>query len=79
MLQLYWESMPLLTMLIKRLRPWGNVTLLGKQTLRLIPFDSQFPPMYINQDGSIDVTISGLDLFDKDDCVEIIQQWLGVS
>ena len=76
MLTLYWERMPLLTVLIERLRPWGNVALLGEQTLRLIPFDSQFPPTYINQNGSIDVMDSGLDLFEQDDCVEIIQQWL---
>ena len=79
MLELYWESMPSLTVLIERLRPWGNVVLIGRQTLRLIPFDSQFPPTYINQNGSIDVMISGLDLFEQDDCLEKLQRWLGVS
>ena len=78
MLQLYWESMPLLTVLLEQLRPWGNVALIGKQTLRLIPFDSRFPPTYINQSGSIDMVNSELDLFEQDDCVERIQQWLGV-
>ena len=69
----------MLTVLIERIQPWGDVALLGKQTLRLIPFDSQFPPTYINQNGSIDVVDSGLDLFERDDCIERIQQWLGVS
>ena len=79
MLQLYWKSMPLLTVLVERLQPWGNVALLRKQTLRLIPFDSRFPPIYINQNGSIDVLDSELDLFEQADCVEQIQRWLGVS
>jgi|GEM_PF-2333920 len=79
MLHLYWESMPSLTVLADRLRPWGSVAMTGKQTLRFIPTNLRFPPTYVNQNGSIDVMISGLDLFEQEDCVERLQQWLGIS
>lgn len=79
MLHLYWENMPLLTVLAERLRPWGVVTMIGELNLRLIPSDIQFPPTYINQNGSIEMIISGLDLFEQEDCVERLQRWLGIS
>lgn len=79
MLHLYWESMPSLTVLADRLKPWGSVAMTVKQTLRFIPNDLRFPPTYVNQNGSIDVMISGLDLFEQEDCVECLQQWLGIS
>jgi hypothetical protein len=79
MLSLYLEDMPLLTALEQRLRRWGNVDMISKQTLRLIPLDPKFPPIYFNQNGLIDVLDSGLDLFEQEDCVERLEQWLGVS
>ncbi|WP_088226617.1 hypothetical protein [Desulfosporosinus sp. FKB] len=79
MLNLYWENMPLLILLEQRLRQWGNVDLIGKHTLRLIPSDSKVPPVYIHQNGAIDVLTSGLDLFEQEDCIERLELWLGVN
>lgn len=68
----------MLSLLQERLRPWGSVFLTGIGTLRLIPSDLRFPPTYINQNGSIDVETSGLDLFEQEDYLEKLEQWLGI-
>ncbi|MDQ7096822.1 hypothetical protein REC12_24825 [Desulfosporosinus sp. PR] len=79
MLRLYWENIPLLAVLEQHLRQWGDVARINKRTLRLIPADLQIPPIYIDQNGSIDVPVSGLDLFEREDCIERLEQWLGMS
>jgi hypothetical protein len=79
MLQLYWDDMPPLKELVERLAPWGTTVLIGSCTVRLIPDDLQYPTTYFYQSGAIDVMISGLDLFERDDCVERLKQWLSIS
>lgn len=79
MLRLYLENMPPLGVLEQRLGQWGNVARISKRTLRLIPADLKIPPVYINQNGSIEVQTSGLDLFEEEDCVERLEHWLGVN
>jgi hypothetical protein len=79
MFRFYMENMPALPVLEQQLRRYGKVAMLNMRTLRLIPSDSKFPPIYINKNGAIEMNVSSLDLFQREDCVEKIEEWFGVS
>ena len=77
MLQVFWSDMPDLAVVSKLLEPVGEVILLGDRSLRLSPFDVQYPTMYFNRGGIIDIVIAGTDLFYQDNCLMALEQWLG--
>lgn len=77
MIQVKCENMPQLSILSDRLGIRGNLVLFGDYSLRLIPFELNYPTIYFNQNGSIDILASGLDLFQQADCIETLEKWIG--
>ncbi len=77
MLQAFWPNMPGLDSLGELLRPWGDAVILGGRTLRFIPFDARYPAVYFNRGGSVDIPVPENDLFYRQDCLEILEQYLG--
>jgi hypothetical protein len=63
--------------LMTKLQPWGNVVVFGERSLRFVPHDQSYPPVYFNKNGSIDIWTASNDPFYQDDCLQIIEQWLG--
>ncbi len=65
------------SLLRTKLQPWGEVVVFGERSLRLVPHDLSYPPVYFNNDGSIDIWTASEDLFYQDDCLQRLEQWLG--
>lgn len=63
--------------LITKLKPWGDVVVMNERSLRLVPHDLSYPPVYFNNNGSIDIWTTSEDLFYQADCLERLEQWLG--
>lgn len=76
-LQVFWYNMPELERLQDLLRPRGDMVILRERTLRFTPFDAGYPTMYFNRGGSIDILVPENDLFYQNDCLEMLEQWLG--
>lgn len=77
MLLAFWPNMPGLDCLDELLQAGGDTLILGGRTLRFIPFDARYPTFYFNMGGSIDIPVPAEDLFYRQDCLDILAQWLG--
>lgn len=63
--------------LITKLQTWGNTVVFGERSLRFVPYDQSCPTVYFNKNGTIDIWTVSDDPFYQDDCLQIVEQWLG--
>ena len=61
----------------KALAPYGRVLDLGERGLRLIPHEEEWPVVYFNPEGSVDVLTKDCYLDTVVTCVETLGQALG--